>query len=154
MVSKQDGSIIVSGPGDSINLPGSFFYHPGHGLPKPSWVPPNSLLPSQMVAATGLTAHITGNKCVYACFTINRVNYETVSGPAVVLQQVEFKDSKRTGSSVGKKYIPYSRAALDKAAKGAGLTVLFPDWSASHTFSAAYVSGFLRKVDETMRMNR
>ncbi len=47
--------------------------------------------------------------------------------------------------------LPFTRAALDAAASGAGLTVPLPQWHTRQTFSAAYVRGFLQKVDETVR---
>jgi hypothetical protein len=47
--------------------------------------------------------------------------------------------------------LPFTRAALDAAARGTGLTVPLPQWHTRQTFSAAYVQGFLQKVDETLR---
>ncbi|MDB6007072.1 MAG: hypothetical protein JWR15_4059 [Prosthecobacter sp.] len=51
----------------------------------------------------------------------------------------------------GVKASPYTRAALDQAAQGAGITVAVPKHHTSQFFSAAYLRGFLQKVDETVR---
>lgn len=51
----------------------------------------------------------------------------------------------------GVKASPYTRAALEQAAQGSGITIAVPKYHTSQFFSAAYLRGFLQKVDEAVR---
>lgn len=45
----------------------------------------------------------------------------------------------------------YERAVLERAAQGGGLVVSLPNSHLSQSLSAAYVRGFLQKVDDVLK---
>ena len=89
----------------------------------------------------GLQARVSKAGVSYACYQL--VSKYDMKASSLSLSPDDFVDSV--------KLLPCTRAAFDTAAAGAGLTVPMPEWHTQHTFSAAYVSGFLQKVDETIR---
>ena len=90
---------------------------------------------------TGLTAVVHKSSAIYACYLV--VSQWQPKASSFARSQSDFERKMRI--------LPCSRAALDTAASGPGLTVPLPEWRTQHTFSAAYVRGFLQKADETLR---
>ena len=87
----------------------------------------------------GLKAHVTKTGAAYACFVLVS-KYEPKPSAFSRSPDDYQRDIKER---------PFTRAALDAAAGGAGLTIPLPQWHTQQTFSAAFVRGFLQKVDET-----
>jgi len=89
----------------------------------------------------GLSAAVSKSRSAYGCALL--VGQWRPRASSFSTNQSDFEKKTRI--------LPYSRADLDAAAAGPGLTVPLPEWHTSHAFSAAYVRGFLQKVDETIR---
>lgn len=94
-----------------------------------------------IMVATGLKARVAKGGGAYACYLI--IGKYDAQASAMTPTTEDIVSSVRE--------LPYSRATLDHAARGAGLTVPLPEWHTRQTFSAAYVRGFLQKADETLR---
>lgn len=93
-----------------------------------------------VMVATGIKGRVKGGQCAYSIYTV--VGKGDRGGAAV-------PDMESVTMHV--RELPYSRATLDQAAAGAGLTMALPEWRTSHTFSAAYVRGVLQKIDAALR---
>jgi hypothetical protein len=89
----------------------------------------------------GLTAAGNKTSSAYACYLV--VSKWLPKASSLARTPADFERKMR--------YLPSSRAAMDTAASGPGLTIPLPEWHTQHVFSAAYVRGFLQKVDETFR---
>jgi hypothetical protein len=94
-----------------------------------------------MIAVGGFAARLVHGECLYGYALMDATFKAKASA---------FSRSPGDMTS-GMKVFPYSRAILDQAAQGAGLTVPVPRYRTSQFFSAAYLRGFLQKVDETVR---
>lgn len=92
-------------------------------------------------AAGGMKADLARGKVTYAHYTMD-ASFSPRSGAT----HASYHDV--TG---GVEERPYTRATLDQAAQGAGLTVEVPRHRTRQFFSAAYLKGFLQKVDEAVR---
>ncbi|MGV3662871.1 MAG: hypothetical protein ACO1TE_21985 [Prosthecobacter sp.] len=92
-------------------------------------------------AAGGIKASLARGKVTYAHYTID-ASFKPKAGAM---------HASKEDVTGGVEERPYTRAMLDQAAQGAGLTVAVPRHRTSQFFSAAYLQGFLRKVDETVR---
>jgi hypothetical protein len=96
-------------------------------------------LPRMMIG--GLAAHIASGKARYFhCYQKNVVQLQ-----ASDMQETE-EDHEVTLE--GQRY---DRAVLDRAAQGEGLNVSLPHSHLSQSLSAAYVRGFLQKVDDVLK---
>lgn len=118
---EKDGSLQIAGDWDYVTL-------------STTTDPPQA-------AVGGFKAHLVRGKTTYSHYV-----HDMVYKP----KAASFADdpSDITGHTTE---VPYSRAALDQAAQGTGLTVPLPKYGTSQVFSAAYLRGFLQKVDETVR---
>ncbi|HRH96691.1 MAG TPA: hypothetical protein PLB55_12185 [Prosthecobacter sp.] len=120
VVREKDGSLQVAADWDIITL--------------------STTTDPPMAVSGGLKGHIVGGKCTYAYYIIN-YEYQAKAGS---MQAADEDITARV------KELPYSRGALEQAAQGQGLHVPLPQWRTRQVLSAAYVRGFLQKVDETL----
>ena len=89
----------------------------------------------------GLAAHIASGKARYFhCYQKNVLQLQ-----ASDMQETE---EDHEVSLEGQRY---DRAALERAAQGGGLVVSLPNSHLSQSLSAAYVQGFLQKVDDVLK---
>jgi len=94
-----------------------------------------------MIAAGGFEACLVRGKTLYA-YCLMEATYKPKASAF----------SRSPGDMTGSvKAYPYTRATLDQAAQRTGITVAVPKYHTSQFFSAAYMRGFLQKVDETAR---
>lgn len=92
-------------------------------------------------AVGGFKADLESGKTTYAHYVYD-MNYKPRAGA------FSFDPADVAGNL---KVMPHTRAQLDQAAQGSGLTISLPKYRTKQVFSAAYLRGFLQKVDETVR---
>ncbi|MDZ4405968.1 hypothetical protein [Prosthecobacter sp.] len=93
-----------------------------------------------MAVLGGLKGRIVGGKCAYAYYIID-CEYQAKAGSMQVAEE---------DISTKVRELPYTRGMLEQAAQGQGLHVPLPQWRTRQVLSAAYVRGFLQKIDETL----
>lgn len=118
---QKDGSLQIAGEWDYVVL--------------------STTTDPPMAVVGGFKAHLVRGKAAYSHYVIDMV-YKPKAG--------SFADDPSDITGFVKE-TPYTRAALDQAAQGAGITVPLPKYRTRQPFSAAYLRGFLQKVDETVR---
>ncbi len=92
-------------------------------------------------AVGGFKAHLLRGKTIYTHYVYDMI-YKPRTG--------SFSEDPDNVTGYAKE-VPYTRGTLDQAAQGAGITVSLPKYRTQQVFSAAYLRGFLQKVDETVR---
>lgn len=95
----------------------------------------------KIVVVAGFEAFVTRGQCLYAYYVHERTYGSKASSVANNMDVL----------SRHRKHLEFTREKLDEAARGNGLTVRFSEEHNTQFFSAAYLRGFLQKVDEVRR---
>lgn len=96
---------------------------------------------TRVVAIGGFEARVARGKCLYSYYVYEQTDVINVGALGGFMDL----ENRRM------KHLDFTRGRLDEAARGEGLTVRLTEKHNQQFFSAAYLRGFLQKVDEAIR---